>query len=270
MKWLFLFIAVILFYLWFKGKKQTKFKADQDSKIKTKQTKITEPEAIVQCQYCQLHLPLSEAIKREDRYYCSNDHVSLLDRKGWLGAADWRLSPNQDQRPEGLGPELAVIHHISLPPGGFQNQPCTHFVIDFFQNQLDSTLHPYFAQIANQKVSSHFLISRTGQLIQLVSTKNKAWHAGLSSFEGREKCNDFSIGIELEGDGEHPFKEIQYQMLMQLSSTLELAYPNIQFVGHSDIAPNRKTDPGIQFDWKKFQDKSGITTTKFPFGLNSR
>ena len=270
MKWLFLLVGASLFYLWLKGKKQVKLNAERDFKSKAKQAKISEPEVIVQCQYCQLHLPQSEAIKREDRFYCSNEHVDLLDQQGWLGSAHWRFSPNQDKRPEGLIPDLAVIHHISLPPGGFKNQTCTHFVIDFFQNKLDPTLYPYFSEIADQKVSSHFLISRKGELFQFVSTQNKAWHAGLSSFLGREGCNDFSIGIELEGDGEHSFEKIQYQALMHLSQSLWAAYPTIQFAGHSDISPNRKADPGVQFDWRTFQEKCGVSLEKFPYGLSSR
>lgn len=270
MKWLFLLVGATLFYFWLKGKKQAKLNAEQAAQKKVQQAKISEPQAIVQCQYCQVHLPKSEAIKREDRFYCSNEHTTLLDDQGWIGYAHWRLSPNQDQRPAGVSPDLAVIHHISLPPGGFKNQSCTHFLIDFFQNKLDPSLHPYFAEIADQKVSSHFLISRQGELIQFVSTQKKAWHAGLSSFLGRTGCNDFSIGIELEGDGESLFEEIQYQVLMRLSQALQTVYPMIQFAGHSDISPNRKTDPGVQFDWGKFQAKSGVALSKFPYGLNSR
>lgn len=270
MKWLFLLVLATLLYFWFKGKKQTKLNADQDSKEKINRSKVAEPEAIVQCQYCQVHLPQSEAVKRGDRFYCSNEHINSLDGDGWLGSATWCFSPNQDLRPEGLTPHLAVIHHISLPPGQFKNDTHTQFIIEFFQNKLDSTLHPYFAEIADQKVSSHFLISRAGELIQFVSTQSKAWHAGLSSFLGREKCNDFSIGIELEGDGNHPFEEIQYQTLKYLTHCLATAYPTLQYAGHSDIAPDRKTDPGIQFDWGKFQAKSGIPVEKFPYGLSSR
>ena len=107
-------------------------------------------------------------------------------------------------------------------------------------------------------------------MVQFVSTRNKAWHAGISSFLGREKCNDFSIGIELEGDGESPFEEVQYQALTSLVEKLTSTYPNLQFAGHSDIAPNRKTDPGIYFDWQKFQKATGIPLEKMPFGVISR
>ena len=269
-KWLFLIAGGTLFYFWLKRKKQAAFNAEQESRIKAQQAKISQSEAIVQCQYCQVHLPQSEAIKKEDRFYCSNEHVNLLDTQGWLGYAHWRHSPNQAARPEGLAPDLVVIHHISLPPQEFTKRDCSHFIVDFFQNKLNPALHPYFEEIADRRVSSHFLITRKGELIQLVSTQNKAWHAGISSFFGREECNDFSVGIELEGDGEHPFEDIQYQILTQLSKSLQAAYPKIQFAGHSDIAPNRKTDPGMLFNWKKFQKKSEFILEKFPYGLASR
>ena len=269
-KWLLLFAGAGFFYLWLKGKKQAKLNREEVAKAKAQRAKIAEPEVIVQCQCCSLHLPKSEAIAQEDRFYCSKEHLNSLDPRGWLGSAAWRSSLNQDVRPEGLSPDLLVIHHISLPPGGFVDRNCTQFIVDFFQNKLDSSVHPYFEQISDQKVSSHFLISRRGEIFQFVSTQNKAWHAGPSSFLGREKCNDFSIGVELEGDGEHTFEDIQYTSLAKLSSQLQAIYPNLQFAGHSDIAPGRKTDPGIQFDWKKFQAHSDIPATKLPFGLESR
>ena len=233
-------------------------------------TPISEPEEIVQCHSCSVHLPKSDGIAHDERFYCSKEHLNQLDAQGWLGSAHWHTSPNQDSRPENLTPDLVVIHHISLPPGGFADRSCTQFIVDFFQNKLNPSLHPYFEEIANQEVSSHFLISRDGEILQFVSTHNKAWHAGLSSFLGREKCNDFSIGIELEGDGAHPFEEDQYLALAKLSAQLEAIYPNLQFVGHSDIAPGRKTDPGIEFDWNKFQQKTNIPIKKLPFGLQSR
>ncbi|WP_256441752.1 1,6-anhydro-N-acetylmuramyl-L-alanine amidase AmpD [Polynucleobacter sp. AP-Nino-20-G2] len=269
-KWLFLFSLAAIFYLWLKGKKQVQFDSEQANKASAKQAKIPDPEVMVQCQYCSVHLPKSDAIAREKCFYCSQAHLQSLDATGWLGSAAWRLSPNQDSRPQGVDPDLLVIHHISLPPGGFVDRNCTGFIVDFFQNKLDSSLHPYFQEIAEQKVSSHFLISRQGEVFQFVSTQNKAWHAGLSSFFGREKCNDFSIGVELEGDSDHPFEDIQYQALAKLTSELQAIYPNLHFAGHSDIAPGRKTDPGIQFDWEKFQAKADISVDKLPFGLHSR
>ncbi|WP_286297401.1 1,6-anhydro-N-acetylmuramyl-L-alanine amidase AmpD [Polynucleobacter sp. TUM22923] len=269
-KWILLFAGVIIFYLWFKGKNRAKVSANQDLGDCALQPKRSAPEAMVQCQYCQLHLPKSSALINEERYYCSMGHLNAIDASGWLGSALWRVSPNQDARPEGTNPDLMVIHHISLPPGGFVKGRCTQFVVDFFQNKLDSALDPYFEEIADQTVSSHFLIARSGEIFQLVSTHNRAWHAGLSSFLGREKCNDFSIGVELEGDGNHPFEEIQYLSLATLSGQLQSMYPNLAFAGHSDIAPNRKTDPGISFDWEKFRTKSNISSEKLPFGLHSR
>lgn len=269
-KWLLLFAGAGVLYLWIKGKKQTKLNKDEAAKIKAERSKAPEPEVIVQCAHCSVHLPKSEAIAQEERFYCSQEHLQSLDAQGWLGSAAWRTSPNQDERPKSLTPDLVVIHHISLPPGGFASRSATQFIVDFFQNKLDSSLHPYFQEIAEQRVSSHFLISRHGEVYQFVSTQKKAWHAGVSSFQGREKCNDFSIGIELEGDSEHPFEDIQYSALAKLSAQLSAAYPNLQFAGHSDIAPGRKVDPGIQFSWQKFQAKTGIPAKKIPFGLDPR
>lgn len=269
-KWLLLFVGAGLLYLWVKGKKQAKMNTDEAAKAQAQANIIAEPEAIIQCHYCFVHLPKSEAITQEDRFYCSKGHLDSLDAQGWLGSAAWRISPNQDLRSEGLIPDLMVLHHISLPPGGFVERHCTQFIVDFFQNKLDSSKHPYFEEISGQKVSSHFLISRQGEVFQFVSTQNKAWHAGLSSFLGREKCNDFSIGVELEGDGDHPFEDIQYSALAKLSAQINSAYPELQFAGHSDIAPGRKTDPGIQFDWQKFRSKNNIPIEKLPFGLDSR
>ena len=221
---------------------------------------------MVQCQYCKVHLPQPDAMVCDSRFYCSRDHLNSLDKQGWIGAAAWRVSPNKDARPDEVKPDLLVIHHISLPPGQFKSQN----IVSFFQNTLDPNEHPYFSGIANQKVSSHFLITRTGECIQFVSTRDRAWHAGASNFMGRERCNDFSIGVELEGDGDTPFEDVQYQSLAKLVQKLELAYPNLQFAGHSDIAPDRKTDPGKYFDWEKFQKETGISQEKIPFGLISR
>ena len=225
---------------------------------------------MVQCQCCKVHLPKPDAIAYDDRFYCSKEHLNTLDQQGWFGAADWRMSPNQDSRPENINPDLLVIHHISLPPGEFRNRTSSQHIINFFQNRLDASAHPYFAEIADQKVSSHFLITRTGELIQLVSTRDRAWHAGASSFMGRERCNDFSIGVELEGDGHTPFEDVQYKALTKLIQKLQQSYPNLQFAGHSDIAPERKTDPGKYFDWEKFQKETSISPEKIPYGLISR
>ena len=270
-KWILLIAGAGLVYLWIKGKKQAKLNAENPPKpSKDKPKKATDPEVMVQCQYCKVHLPQPEAIAYDDRFYCSKEHLHALDSEGWIGNAYWRISPNQDIRPENIQPDLAVIHHISLPPGEFRKQDSSGYIVDFFQNKLDPNQHPYFAEIADQKVSSHFLITRSGSLVQFVSTRKKAWHAGASDFLGREKCNDFSIGIELEGDGDTPFEVAQYQALTNLIQKLTSSYPDLQFAGHSDIAPERKTDPGINFDWKKFQKETGISDKKLPFGLDSR
>ena len=270
-KWLLLFASVGLLYLWIKGKKQAALKAENSPEPnKNKPDRVIDPEVMVQCQCCKVHLPKSEAFTCEDRFYCSKEHLYSLDSNGWVGDAQWRISPNQDARPDNISPDLVVIHHISLPPGEFRNKSSSRHIVDFFQNKLDPNGHPYFAEIADQKVSSHFLITRSGELIQFVSTQSKAWHAGKSEFQGREKCNDFSIGIELEGDGNTPFETIQYQVLANLIAKLAGAHPHLQFVGHSDIAPERKTDPGIHFDWKKFQKETGIAAEKMPFGRISR
>lgn len=270
-KWLLLLVGIGLFYLWFKGNKQTKEISKQSTGSKPdKAPRASEPEVMVPCQYCQVHLPKSAALEIEDRFYCSEEHLQALDERGWLGTALWRLSPNQDSRPEKIIPHLVVIHHISLPPGQFKRERSSQHIVDFFQNTLDATLHPYFEEIAGQKVSSHFLITRSGAVIQFVSTQARAWHAGVSHFLGQERCNDFSLGIELEGDGDTPFENAQYQSLANLVAVLSQTYPQLQFAGHSDIAPERKTDPGKSFDWAKFQKETGISTEKLPYGLHSR
>ena len=176
---------------------------------------------------------------------------SLPCKAGWLSAVKRIDSPNFDARPKVDVIDLLVIHNISLPPGHFDN----HYVIDFFCNRLDSCLHPYFEDIASLKVSAHFLITRPGEIVQFVSTDKRAWHAGKSSFQGREQCNDFSIGIELEGTDIIPYTAQQYQALAYLTQVLMHQYPDItrdRIVGHADIAPGRKTDPGNAFLWEKY------------------
>jgi AmpD protein len=167
---------------------------------------------------------------------------------GLLTPALFRPSPHYDDRPKGTSIDLLVIHGISLPPGEFGGD-----AIDaLFLNQLDPTAHPYFQQIAHLHVSAHLLIRRDGQIIQYVPFTKRAWHAGTSQFDGRQQCNDFSIGIELEGTDDIPYEICQYQQLAALTRTLMQVYPDIQndrIVGHSDIAPHRKTDPGAAFDW---------------------
>jgi AmpD protein len=163
--------------------------------------------------------------------------------------AIWVPSPNFDERPEGAEVELLVIHNISLPPGEFGGP----WIDALFQNRLDPDAHPYFKDIAALEVSAHFLVRRDGTLTQYVSTDARAWHAGVSSWKGRERCNDFSIGVELEGADDVPFSEHQYEVLAELTRALFARYGRLDFAGHSDVAPGRKTDPGPWFDWARFE-----------------
>ncbi len=167
---------------------------------------------------------------------------------GLLSAARYTASPHCDDRPAEEIINMIVVHGISLPPSEFGNA----YVEAFFRGELNSAAHPYFATIAHLKVSAHLLIKRTGELLQFVPFSARAWHAGQSYFQGRKGCNDFSIGIELEGTDELPYERIQYEKLAQVIKWLQQAYPAItreRVVGHSDIAPGRKTDPGSHFDW---------------------
>lgn len=270
LKWILLLAGLGLIYFWIKNKGRAAQVEKAKEKTKTAPPAILEPEEIRPCRHCGVHLPSSEGVMHEDRFYCSGAHRDTMDSKGWLGSALWRVSPNFDARPKEAGADLVVLHHISLPPGQFRTQNSTQYIVDFFQNQLDPEGHPYFAEIADQQVSSHFLIARSGRVIQFVSTQNRAWHAGESQFEGRARCNDFSLGIELEGDGDTPFEDAQYRALQQLISQLQLPNANVCFVGHSDIAPERKTDPGLQFDWARFQKDNRLPLEKLPFGVSSR
>jgi N-acetyl-anhydromuramoyl-L-alanine amidase len=169
----------------------------------------------------------------------------------WVIEAKRVPSPNFDDRPAPDDINLLVIHCISLPPGEFGNT-C---IDQLFCNQLNPAEHPYFREIFQLTVSSHLVIKRTGDIVQYVPFDKRAWHAGLSSYEGRERCNDFSIGIELEGTETIPYTEVQYQQLADVVKALLNAYPRLsteRITGHSDIAPGRKTDPGESFDWQKF------------------
>ena len=166
--------------------------------------------------------------------------------------AEFIESPNSSLRPEGTEPSIIVIHNISLPPGEFG----TSYIKDFFTNNLDITSHSYFQEIKDLKVSSHLLIDREGNLVQFVPFSRSAWHAGISSFKGKKNCNDFSIGIELEGADDIPYAENQYLTLHRVSKSLMESYPKISLdniVGHSDIAPDRKSDPGNSFDWNRYK-----------------
>lgn len=170
-----------------------------------------------------------------------------IDAQGWLAGGACLPSPNCDERPAGAI-ELLVIHNISLPPGEFGGDG----VQRLFTNTLDVDAHPYYQAVAGLKVSAHFFIRRDGQVIQFVSCLQRAWHAGASCWQGRSRCNDFSIGIEMEGSDFVPFTEAQYAALHELSGALRAAYPIRGIAGHSDIAPQRKTDPGPFFDWMRY------------------
>jgi AmpD protein len=179
--------------------------------------------------------------------------LALDPNTGWLQGAVHLLSDNYNARPS-AEISLLVIHNISLPPGQFG----TGMVEALFTNQLPVAAHPYFADIAHLKVSAHFFIKRDGAITQFVSCLDRAWHAGVSHFNQRENCNDFSLGIELEGEDDHAYSDAQYQSLNQLVNELTKHYPMItaeRICGHSDIAPERKTDPGPAFNWQRLQAK---------------
>lgn len=165
--------------------------------------------------------------------------------KGWMRGVRRIVSPNFDARPAGERISLVVIHAISLPPERFGGPG----VIQLFTNSLDPHEDPYYATISHLRVSAHFFIRRDGELIQFVPTEARAWHAGVSTWRGRERCNDFSIGIELEGCDNQAFESVQYDVLAALLKRLRRRYPGVEIAGHSDIAPGRKTDPGPCFDW---------------------
>ncbi|MGN6231774.1 MAG: 1,6-anhydro-N-acetylmuramyl-L-alanine amidase AmpD [Trinickia sp.] len=181
---------------------------------------------------------------------------------GWACGARVRPSPNFEARPPGAVPTLIVIHNISLPPGQFGGTA----IADLFLNRLDCDAHPYYdAHLRGLRVSSHFLIRRDGVLEQFVSCAQRAWHAGVSNFFGRERCNDFSIGIELEGDDASAFEAAQYETLAPLVAALCARYPVEALAGHSDIAPGRKTDPGPHFDWPRVRRDTALADRYFPY-----
>jgi AmpD protein len=184
----------------------------------------------------------------------TDDAIDALRRTGRLAAARLVDSPNFDERPAGTAIELLVIHNISLPPGEFGGDA----IVELFTNRLDASAHPFFASIAHLRVSAHLLIRRDGEAIQFVRFHDRAWHAGVSCWNGRERCNDFSIGIELEGTDEDPFTPAQYARLIGATQLLQRAYPLRAATGHSDIAPERKTDPGPHFDWRLFRAATGL------------
>lgn len=174
--------------------------------------------------------------------------------------AKWTPSPHFDERPN-MPISLLVIHNISLPPGEFGGNA----IRDFFCGRLDASEHLFFQQIAALRVSAHAVIYRTGEIEQFVDYAKRAWHAGVSSFQGQSRCNDFSIGIELEGTDSLPYTDAQYRGLIALTRSLQQQYPLItigRIVGHNDIAPGRKTDPGFAFDWCRFRMgfRTGLTS----------
>jgi AmpD protein len=170
-----------------------------------------------------------------------------IDTFGHVQGATQVPSPNCDERPPGTAPSLIVLHGISLPPGRFGGDAIERL----FTNRLDADAHPYFATIAGLRVSSHFLIRRNGDLLQFVPCGARAWHAGASEWRGRTRCNDFSIGVELEGTDDTPYTAAQYRRLRTLLPALARQYRIRDVAGHSDIAPGRKTDPGPCFDWSR-------------------
>lgn len=177
---------------------------------------------------------------------------------GRLSAATWLASPNQNNRPTGTSIDTIVIHNISLPPNEFGACDANgmHYVKALFTNQLDWNAHPYFQTIQGAEVSAHLFIERDGAITQFVSFEERAWHAGKSSYLGRPDCNNYSIGIELEGSDFVSFTAVQYEVLARVISAIYQAYPKTRrhLTGHSDIAPERKTDPGDYFEWPKLRD----------------
>lgn len=183
-----------------------------------------------------------------------------------LPGAVWRASPNCDERFDPADLALIVIHNISLPPDTYDAHPDApegSHIDDLFLNRLDPTAHPYFATITGLQVSAHLCIFRDGRIHQYVPFERRAWHAGASHWQGRSRCNDFSIGIELEGSDTRPFTEAQYTALINTIRWLQTRYPQLPraaIIGHSDIAPGRKTDPGPHFDWPRLRAALGIAT----------
>ncbi|EHP39174.1 N-acetyl-anhydromuranmyl-L-alanine amidase [Cupriavidus basilensis OR16] len=183
------------------------------------------------------------------------------DQAGWVPAARHVPSPNFDARPDHMPVDLVVIHNISLPPGQFGSGD----IEAFFLNRLDPSRHPFFKTIYLVQVSAHFLVTREGELVQFVSCLDRAWHAGQSEFFGRPRCNDFSIGIEVEGSDDQPFTLAQYHTTAALVRALLGTYPVRAVAGHSDIAPGRKTDPGPYFDWPAFAAAAGVAPAQLPY-----
>ena len=175
--------------------------------------------------------------------------IGPLDADGVLAGAQQIPTPNCDERPDHAAITLLVVHNISLPPGDFGGDA----IIQFFTNTLDFSADPYYFTLRDLRVSAHFLIRRDGKLVQFAPCAKRAWHAGQSNWQGREQCNDFSLGVELEGTDYQAFAESQYLCFARLASVLRNRYPLVDIVGHADISPGRKTDPGQSFDWGHYR-----------------
>ena len=178
--------------------------------------------------------------------------MKINKKTGLIEDVEYIPSPNADERPTDCCPELVVIHNISLPPGEFGG----HHIEQLFTNQLDPNEHPYFEEIHQLRVSAHALIHRDGHITQFVPFNRRAWHAGVSCYQDRQQCNDFSIGIELEGTDDTPYEAVQYEQLADMIMALRKCYTHITeeaITGHCDIAPDRKTDPGPSFDWERLK-----------------
>lgn len=187
----------------------------------------------------------------------SSTLLEVLVPEGTLVGAPFHESPNQDARPDGARPELVILHGISLPPGEYGGP----WIRELFLNRLPPDQHPYFREVHALRVSSHLLIRRNGATEQFVPFHRRAWHAGESCFEGREACNDFAIGIELEGADDQPYADAQYEALLAVLRALLAAYPTLsaqRIVGHEHVAPGRKTDPGPAFDWARLRAALGV------------
>lgn len=187
----------------------------------------------------------------------SSTLLEVLVPEGTLVGAPFHGSPNQDARPDGARPELVILHGISLPPGEYGGP----WIRELFLNRLPPDQHPYFREVHALRVSSHLLIRRNGATEQFVPFHRRAWHAGESCFEGREACNDFAIGIELEGADDQPYADAQYEALLAVLRALLAAYPTLsaqRIVGHEHVAPGRKTDPGPAFDWARLRAALGV------------
>lgn len=185
---------------------------------------------------------------------------------GWHQFSGRLASPNYGPRPRGAHVDLIVLHSISLPPGQYGGDE----VQRLFTNQLDWDRHPYFKSIQDMKVSAHFYIRRQGELLQFVSADDRAWHAGNSSYRGRDNCNDDSIGIELEGVEGGSFEDNQYETLVSLCAAILQRYPITSIAGHEHVAPGRKADPGNGFDWPRLQQSLGLASRHFPDGVLSK